>query len=144
MAFINEKLTPEQQEKFNSWEISYPLYSMGQIVKTIKMKNPCEWTVDKERNIYLLGVYYNRDYYEENIFVFIWNKKSYLVQFRKSWEDENTLVWNIPEHYVSKSIVFPYSQEENFIDDLRSALIAYCENGMPNQWNEEIKTKCNF
>lgn len=144
MAFVNEKLTLEQQEEFNSWGIVYPLYAMGQVVKEIKMKNPCEWTADKERNIYLFGVYYHRDYYEENVFVFLWNKKSYLVQFRKKWEDGNTLVWNIPDHYVSDSFVFPYCQEEGFIDNLREALIVYGKNGTPDEWNKTIKTKCNF
>lgn len=29
------------------------------------------------------------------------------------------------EFFVCKTIVFPYSTEEGFIDDLRSALVAY-------------------
>lgn len=144
MTFVNEKLTPDQQKEVNSWGISYHLCSMGQILKTLKLENPWEWTVDKERKIYLFGVYYLRDYYEENVFVFVWNKKSYLVQFRKKWEDGNTLVWDIPEHYACNSIVFPYNTEERFIDDLRSALIAYGKNGTPDEWNTTIKTKCNF
>lgn len=144
MAFINEELTPEQKKEFNSWGIKYPLYFMGHLIREEKLENPCHWTVDRERNIYLLGVYYDRNHFEEKVFVFIWNKNTYIVQFRESFEDGNTLVWNIPEHYVSKDIIFPYCQEEGFIDDLRSALTAYGMNGTVNEWNIKIKTKCNF
>jgi hypothetical protein len=144
MAFVNEKLTPDQQKEVNSWGISYHHCSMGQILKTMKLENPWVWTVDKERKIYLFGVYYLRDYYEENVFVFIWKKKQYLVQFRYSWENKNTLIWDIPEHYACNSIVFPYNTEEGFIDDLRSALVTYGKNGTADEWNKKINTKCNF
>ena len=63
MAFINEKLTPEQQQEVNSWEISYPRCAMGQILKTDILVNPWYWTVDKERKIYLFGIYYLRGNY---------------------------------------------------------------------------------
>ena len=53
MAFVNEKLTPEQQQEVNLWEISYPRCAMGQILKTDILVNPWYWTVDKERKIYL-------------------------------------------------------------------------------------------
>lgn len=78
MAFVNEKLTLDQQKEVNSWGISYHLCSMGQILTTMKLENPWEWTIDKERKIYLFGVYYLRDYYEENVFVFIWKKNNIL------------------------------------------------------------------
>ena len=76
MAFVNEKLTPEQQQEVNSWEISYPRCAMGQILKTDILVNPWYWTVDKERKIYLFGIYYLRDYFEESLFVFIWKNKT--------------------------------------------------------------------
>ena len=141
MAFVNEKLTPEQQQEVNSWEISYPRCAMGQILKTDILVNPWYWTVDKERKIYLFGIYYLRDYFDESLFVFIWKNKKYFVQFRYRFEDGNTLVWDTPEHYACNSIAFPYSTEEGFIDDLRSALIAYGEYGTPD---ERVNTKCNF
>lgn len=144
MAFINESLTLEQQKEVTSWNIKYYRCAMGRILSTRKLENPWNWTVDKERNIYLFGVYYLRDYFEETVFVFLWNNKQYFVQFRYSWEDSNTLVWNIPEHYACKTIVFPYSTEEGFIDDLRSALVAYGRDGTTGEMNKKITTKCNF
>ena len=63
MAFVNEKLTPEQQQEVNSWEISYPRCAMGQILKTDILVNPWYWTVDKERKIYLFGIYHLLDYF---------------------------------------------------------------------------------
>ncbi len=138
MAFVNEELTKEQQEEFNSWNVECPLYFHGQEIKKTKMTDPWYWTVDKERNIYLLGAYNDRASLDEKLFVFIWNKNIYIVQFNKSFEDDNTVVWNIPKRYIIKN-VFPYSTKEHFTDDLRSALIVYGIDG-----NNKINTKCNF
>ena len=76
MAFINEELTKEQQEEFNSWGITYPLYGLGQFLREVEMRPPQEWTVDKERKIYLLRLYPLRDYYEENVFIFYGTEKN--------------------------------------------------------------------
>ncbi|MBQ8122459.1 MAG: hypothetical protein IJ170_03975 [Ruminococcus sp.] len=143
MGFINEELTAAQQKEFNSWGITYPLYGGGQLLREIELKDPCNWTIDKERNIYLLGLYSLRDHYEERIFVFLWNKKRYIVQFRESFENGNNVIWNIPEHYISKDIVFPYCEEIGFIDDLRDALIAFGDDGHPEE-NVKRRTKCSF
>ncbi len=143
MAFINEELTKEQQEEFNSWGITYPLYGLGQFLREVEMRPPQEWTVDKERKIYLLRLYPLRDYYEENVFIFLWHGKKYIVQFRESFENGNDVIWNIPENYMSKDIVFPYSEEEGFIDDLRDALTAYGDYGEVEE-NEKNRTRCNF
>lgn len=144
MAFVNEKLTPDQQKEVNSWGISYYVCGMGQILRTKKLVNPWYRTVDKERKIYLFGISYLRDYFEEHTFVFIWKNKQYFVQFRYRFEDKNTLIWDIPEHYACNDIAFPYSTEDGFIDDLRSALIAYGHHGTADEWNKKINTKCNF
>ena len=143
MSFINEKLTSEQQKEFNSWGITYPLYGGGQLLSEIKMKDPRNWTIDKERNIYLLGLYSLRDYYEERVFAFLWGNKTYIVQFRESFENGNNVIWNIPEHYMSKDIIFPYCEEKGFIDDLRDALAAYGDDGYIEA-NNKKRTRCNF
>lgn len=143
MSFINEKLTSEQQKEFNSWGITYPLYGGGQLLREIKMKDPRNWTIDKERNIYLFGLYSLRDYYEERVFAFLWGNKTYIVQFRESFENGNNVIWNIPEHYMSKDIIFPYCEEKGFIDDLRDALAAYGDDGYIEE-NNKKRTKCNF
>ena len=71
MAFINEELTDEQMKEFNSWEIEYPYYCDGAFVGMRKRVNPWYWTVDKERNIYLIGAYTNRGYFGEWAFIFL-------------------------------------------------------------------------
>ncbi len=143
MAFVNEKLTPEQQVEFNSWGIEKPLLCMGRVMREVEMGRAYNWTVDKERNIYLLEVAQDREYPNEIVFVFIWNNKNYIVQFYRSFEDDDTVVWNIPEKYLIDH-VFPYCTEEHFLDDLRDALLVFQAFGEPNDLNEKGNTKCNF
>ena len=54
MAFVNEVLTPEQREEVNSWKIKRPVFYCGRIVSEADIISPFEWTIDKERNMYLL------------------------------------------------------------------------------------------
>ena len=141
MAFINEKLTSEQAEEFNSLKIKEPIFGFGRIIKEIDMDFPYLWTVDKERKMYLIASSCDRDYPDEEVFVFVWHNKNYLVQFRMSFEDSNTGIWNIPEKYLIDN-TFPYCTEEHFLDDLRDALLAHGVFG-----NDEVNkgnVKCNF
>lgn len=142
MAFINEKVTPEQAEEFYSMKIKEPIFGLGRIIKEIDMECPWHWTIDKERKMYLLPTSYDRDYHDERVFVFIWNNKNYLVQFNFSFEDGNTGVYNIPEKYLIDN-TFPYCTEEHFLDDLRDALLVYGIFGT-DKLNESGSVKCNF
>ena len=143
MAFVNEKLTLEQQKKVNSWKIKYPIIALGQIIGEEILSDPWYWTVDKERNIYLLATSFDRHYPDEHIFVFIWNNNQYLVQFSMWFEDDNVVIWDFPKKQLIKTS-FPYCKEKYFIDDLREALLAYKWLGEPSALNEKIISKCNF
>lgn len=144
MAFINEELTDEQMKEFNSWEIEYPYYCDGFFLGMEKKINPWYWTADKERNIYLLGEYTNRGYLDELVFIFLWNKKTYTVQFHKKVE-VNKVIWSKPEHYFHKDLSFPYSTEENFLDDLREALLTYGLDGTTGKLNKKCESViCEF
>lgn len=104
MAFVNERLTSEQKEDFNSLKIKRPVFGFGRIIKEIDMELPWYWTIDKERKTYLMSTSYDRDYPDERVFVFIWNNKNYLVQFNISFENGYTVVWNIPKHYLINDV----------------------------------------
>ena len=142
MAFINEVLTPEQREEFRSWNLKRPIFDFGCIIKEVAMDAPFQWTVDKERNMYLLGTSFDRNYLDENVFLFIWNHKNYLVQFTLSYDDDNTSVWNIPKNYMIDN-VFPYCTEDHFLDDLRDALLVHGKMRSARS-NREIHIRCNF
>ena len=116
-----------------------PYFDFGMVATQSDYKNPESWTVDKERNIYLLTTSYIRGYSDENVFIFIWNQKNYLVQFRISIEN-NRVVWNIPNKYFIDN-TFPYCMEEHFIDDLREAMHVHGVDGH-NLQNANIA--CNF
>lgn len=137
MAFVKEKLTPEQKEKFNSLKIKRPIFAFGRIIYEIDMETPWEWIIDKERKMYLLPTSYDREFMDEHVFVFVWNNKNYLVQFTLGFKDENTGVWNIPEKYLINN-EFPYCTEEHFLDDLCDALLVYGLHGTGGN------VKCNF
>ena len=143
MAFIKEKFTSDQEEEFKSLKIKRPLFGFGRIFREVDMEIPWYWTIDKERKMYLFGTSSDRDYPDENVFVFVWNNKNYLVQFNLSFEDGNTVVWNIPDHYLIDS-VFPYCEEEHFLDDLREALVAYGMYEGPDNANRKHNIKFNF
>ena len=55
------------------------------------MKDPRNWTIDKERNIYLLRLYSLRDYYEENVFAFYGTKKHTLYSLEGALKMETML-----------------------------------------------------
>lgn len=143
MAFINEKLTSVQKEEFNSLKIKRPVFGFGRIIREIDMELPWHWTIDKERKMYLMPTSYDRDYPDERVFVFIWNHKNYLVQFNISFENGYTVVWSIPKHYLINN-VFPYCEEDRFLDDLRDALVAYGVSGDPDNSDKKCSTKFNF
>ncbi|MCQ2486250.1 MAG: hypothetical protein MJ168_13100 [Clostridia bacterium] len=140
MAFINEILTKEQKLEFNSWNIKYPFYVDESYLGMKQLLNPCSWTVDKERDIYLMRVYNNREYFYDWMFVFLWNKKTYTVQFHMTLTG-NDVVWSIPDHYFHKDLSFPYSFEEHFLDDLRNALKTY---GIRGELNRVGNVDCDF
>lgn len=143
MAFINEKLTSEQKDIFNSLNIKRPVFGFGHVIREVDMEFPWYWTIDKERKMYLMSTSYDRDYPDERVFIFVWNNKNYLVQFNISFENGYTVVWNIPKHYLIND-VFPYCEDDRFLDDLCDALAAYGVSGNPDNSNEKSSTKISF
>ncbi|WP_019680384.1 hypothetical protein [Ruminococcus flavefaciens] len=140
MAFVNEKLTKQYGEEFKSWGLKRPSFGFGKLIKEVPMEVPYYWTADHERKMYLMGASNDRDYPDEKVFIFIWNGKKNLVQFNISFEDNDTVVWRLPEQYLINN-TFPFCEEEGFIDDLRDALTAHGAFG----WNDkDNKTKCEF
>ena len=60
------------------------------------------FTEDREKKSYLFGVYNLRDFFNETVFVFIWNNKHYTVQFLSRYDEDDTLIWDVPENYACK------------------------------------------
>ena len=143
MAFVNEKLTPEQRSEFSSWNIKAPLLGLGHVIKVTKMPPPFKWTVDKDRKMYLIASSCDRDFSDEKIFVFIWNNKDYLVQFNQNFIDDYTVRWSIPKHCLIGN-AFPYCNEESFLNDLREALKIYGAFGDESDLNKKCNTIIDF
>ncbi len=124
MSFTIEKLSDEQRKEFALWQLKEPVLGFGRVIREVDMYPPSEWTIDRDRKIYLIGSSCDLDYPDEKLFVFIWRGKDYLVQFHQSFKDDNTVVWSPPQKYFINN-TFPYCTEEMFIHDLREALTAY-------------------
>ena len=124
MSFTIEILSDEQRKEFALWNLKEPILGFGRIIRVVDMYPPSEWTIDRERKIYLIGSSCDWDYPDERVFIFIWNGIDYLVQFHQSFKDDNTIVWSPPQKNLINR-AFPYCTEEKFVDDLREALTAY-------------------
>jgi len=124
MSFTIEKLSDEQRKEFALWKLKQPVLGFGHVIREVDVYPPSKWTIDRDRQIYLIGSGYDLDYPNEKIFVYIWRGKAYWVQFHRSFRDDNIVVWSLPQKYLINN-TFPYCTEEKFIDDLREALTAY-------------------
>lgn len=145
MGFVNEKLTREQNELFNSWNVKCKRVFCGQIIREDKFTTRYCWTVDKEREVYLAGLFYSREFEGEVAFVFRCNKHNYIVQFHKKYETKTkTVIWDVPLNYIIDA-KFPYGLERHLIDDLKNALYAYNYDGLPfGSDNECVRSIFNF
>ncbi len=143
MAFVNEKLTPEQRDEFSSWDIKTPVLGLGHIIKITEMLTPFKWTADKDRKMYLIASSRDRDFSDERVFIFIWNSKSYIVQLTQKFIDDYTVRWSIPERCLIDNAV-PYCNEESFLDDLRDALKVYGAFGDESDLNKKCNTIVDF
>ena len=119
MAFVNEKLTPEQRQEFVKRKISLP-----ESIVSI----PTHRTFDKERNmcLYQLCVF-GRDNWDDIYFLFDWSGEEHIVLMKYTNPSKGNIIW-----YIS-SIESSFSGKEVFAQDLQDALIVYAVNGFPDQ-----------
>ena len=120
MAFVNEKLAPEEREAFAARGIKRPTSS--------NLARPLYKTIDKEKNIYLwhLGNL-GRDDFDHHEFLFEWNNEKYLVILQYSNPEVGHIIWSTS---VYEKLL---NGKEPFIDDFKNALLVYAVNGRPDQ-----------
>ena len=125
MAFINEHISADDIEKYDIESIDKRF-----IVGGVSSKN---WTIDRERNIYLRIVARVReDYRHESTWTFFWNGELLLVELDNIKTDgkaggertghKRIRRLEIPQHLKS--------HRDEIIDDLKEALTAYKDGGV--------------
>lgn len=132
MAYINEKLTILQKEAFEKRKINNPLYLNKVLV-------PNFWTVDHDRNTYLINVGAYHDVPNEQLFVFIYNLNTYLFTLQMSDVDNGTKRWKLVKYaMLSGSQKF---NEEQLLDNFKDALSEYKYNGLPSGYKQQFQMK---
>lgn len=131
MAFINERLTPEQQKEFAARGIINPL--TGTILK------PLYWTINRDEDACLIWCYSHREapgYYQEFLFFYGNTQTQIQAQYIDSPKE---VLWEIMNLAISNDLM----QEKDHISCLvQEAFESYKGDGSPIVGNLEIKAKC--
>jgi hypothetical protein len=120
MAFINEKMTPEQREEFRKKSIKRPA--------SIYIANPIYRTIDKDSEMCLwhLGIL-SRDDFDTHGFLFECNGETHTVIMDYSNPEKGNVHWSISAYEKI------FTGKESFSESLKEALTVYAVNGDPEQ-----------
>lgn len=127
MAFVNEKLTPEQREEFAKRGVRNPLSPVLPVLK------PAYWTIDKSKDVYLFSIGTHRDFPYEVLFYFSWKDKNMILPLKRETRSSDTCAWSLDTNWSR-----PISDIEDkdtlpeLIDDLKYALMEHKLKGNPD------------
>ena len=120
MAFVNERLTPEQREEFRKRGIKKPTSN--------HIANPLFVTIDKETgdSLWCLSNF-GRDDFHDYQFLFKWHENEYFIAMKYSNPIVGKVVWSISRYEKN------FKGNEPYISDLKKALVVFGINGSPEQ-----------
>ena len=125
MAFINEYISEEDRKKYNIDAINERFIVGG--------TNPRQWTIEKEKNTYLMCVARGREeFFSESTWIFFWEGNLIELEIKLVSSDSKV---NGPgySHKEIKSIKIPESlkgKEEELLRNLKEAFLAYKDGGI--------------
>jgi hypothetical protein len=132
LAFVNEKMTPEQREEFRKRGVKK--------LSSDIMANPINWTIDNDNKMFMwdLGVY-SRDDFQTHVFLFESKGETHTVMMDYSYPDPTSekIIWSISKYEKD------FCGNESFSSPFKDALVAYAINGSPNQRGKTI-VEVNF
>jgi hypothetical protein len=120
MAFVNERLTPEQREEFRKRGIKKPTSN--------HIANPLFVTIDKETgdSLWCLSNF-GRDDFHDYQFLFKWHENEYFIAMKYSNPIVGKVVWSISRYEKN------FKGNEPYISELKKALVVFGINGSPEQ-----------
>jgi len=133
MAFVNEKLTKEEREEFVARGIRNPT------INRMGILDITHWTIDRENDMCLVSAGQDREYWDEQYFVFFWKSEQHVISLVQDVTG-NTVIWK-KEIQVSP---YRFSVSDHYVDDLKNALKAYKMNGMTSNINERSEVVIDF
>ena len=153
MAFINERISDEDIEKYNLMAL-WDTYRADNSIKVLDDDKPYDFAIDREREnwlIYLARVKHEvwepkrQNYTDEHIFIFYYENHPYevrLIQKKYEVKEINGIIryeitWSL------KSITPEPKNIDEFKLLLKKALEVYGKRGLSSQEKEHIIT-CDF
>jgi hypothetical protein len=128
MGFTNEFISEEDNKKYGISEINK---------KTNKANIGCDWTIDRERNIYLRWMTYDREMSGRNDFTFYWKGTLFNIALKRDGDGvrggKGWTTWSIWKFFGKNYLQLPVeleSHREEIIADLKAALIIFKDFGM--------------
>ena len=130
MAFVNERLTPEQREEFRKRGIKKPTSN--------HIANPLFVTIDKETgdSLWCLSNF-GRDDFHDYQFLFKWHENEYFIAMKYSNPIVGKVVWSISRYEKN------FKGQEDFANAFKQALFTYAVNGSDKQQGKVI-VEVNF
>jgi hypothetical protein len=119
MSFVNEIIGEEDKSKidwtkFKAWPFSQP-------------HKPWKWTIDKERNAFLVSLEGCGPYGERpEVFVLCWRKE--IIRFEAEIHSDSEAATGFDLFWIIRNLGIPDSlklKREEIIDDLKEAIEAY-------------------
>lgn len=134
MAFLNEFLTEEEITAFLAKGIKNPGNS--------PIIQPYVWTIDRQKNVFLMKVYGYREPPYETWFILVWKDTPIPVLLLGEWSGDNDRIWNLIRLQIPVEL---NEQRTEIIQDLKNALKVLQLDGVPNtSWNQNITVQFNF
>jgi hypothetical protein len=134
MGFVNEKLTKEERAAFVARGIKNPvppvLYTLGTTY----------WTIDHEKDMCLVQAGEQREYWEEQYFVFLWKGEQHAISLVAETASPNTIIWK-KEIQASK---YTFSVRDPFVTDFREALKVFKFRGVPEEMGSDSTVIIRF
>jgi len=122
MAFVNEFVPQEDKARIDWNSIPRPIYRLRPI-------HPYRWTIDRERDVFLMKTEQGREEASNQYeFLFWWKGVPTRIRLEKSWPGKNTLRWHRLGFFVPEPL---RAIEPEIIEVLKEALTVYGFDGDP-------------
>ncbi len=118
MPFVNELISEEEKSSFDFSIIDLPYQSRPSLYK---------WTIDRERNSFLVWVKQDREPPYPNIYAFIWKGLRFepwvCYQGEKSVSGKWIHIWRIENVYLPENFPLPSKDNDEMLVMLEEALL---------------------